>query len=77
MSNGHNGDAPALAGLEAVHLTTRVRAELIGAVVQARRNLQDQREIAQETIARFTRRVQRAEADAFAAGIDLTKVPEE
>jgi hypothetical protein len=75
MSDGRNGDA--LAGLEAVHRETRLRAELIGAVVQARRNLQDQKEIASETVARFTRRVQRAERDAFLAGIDLTTVPAE
>lgn len=67
---------PALSGLEALALTTSVRAELIRAVVQARRNLSDQQEIARETIARFKRRVARAEADAAAAGIDLTGVPE-
>jgi len=76
MSNDGNG-GHALAGLEAVHLKTRLRAELIGAVVQARRNLQDQEEIAAETVARFKRRVARAEADARAAGIDLTTVPTE
>lgn len=75
MSNGRQGDG--LAGLEAVHRDTRLRAELIGAVVQARRNLQDQKEIAAEVIARFTRRVQRAERDAFLAGVDLTTVSEE
>lgn len=74
MSKESSG--PALSGLEALALTTSVRAELIRAVVQARRNLSDQQEIARETIARFKRRVARAEADAAAAGIDLTGVPE-
>lgn len=76
MPDDSTTGAIALANLEAVHLATRTRAELIGAVVQARRNLQDQEEIARETVARFKRRVIRAEADARAAGIDLSKVGE-
>lgn len=76
MAHDSDTGASALAGLEAVHLTTKVRAELIGAVVLARRNLQDQQEIAAETIARFKRRVARAENDARAAGLDLTTVAE-
>lgn len=75
MSKEESGK-PALTGLEALALTTSVRAELIRAVVQARRNLSDQQEIARETVARFKRRVARAEADATAAGIDLAAVPE-
>lgn len=63
--------------VEAAWLTTKVRAELLAAVVTARRNLQDQEEIARETVARFKRRVARAEADAAAAGIDLTTLPRE
>lgn len=74
MSDSNNGSARTLSELEAVHLATKTRAELIGAVVLARRNLQDQEEIARETVARFKRRVARAEADARAAGIDLAGV---
>lgn len=76
MADDSHTGASALSGLEAVHLATKTRAELIGAVVQSRRNLQDQQEIAAETIARFKRRVARAESDARAAGIDLTTVAE-
>lgn len=76
MSN-EKSSAPALSGLEALSLSTSVRAELIAAVVRARRNLSDQQEIARETIARFKRRVARAEADAASAGIDLSGVPAE
>jgi hypothetical protein len=76
MSNNQNG-APVLAGLEAEHLTAKVRAELLGEVLRTRRNLKDQEEIAAETVARFRRRVARAEFDALAAGIDLTTVPAE
>lgn len=77
MSNDGGGDTPGRTGLESAWLATKVRAQLLEAVVTARRNLQDQEEIARETVARFKRRVARAEADARAAGIDLTSLPTE
>jgi hypothetical protein len=68
MQENTKADAP---GLQAACATATEHAELLDAVLRARHNLSTQEWIAKETLRRFRARVERAEADARAAGLTI------
>lgn len=78
MSKAKNGGELALASLQKLHSDAARRAELIGEVVRARANLEDQEEMFATLLAKRRREVDRAESAARAAGLDLTtEIPAE
>lgn len=63
--------AVTLANLDAAHGRAQRHAEIIGALRDARKKLQEQKDISADLIARRQRRVEACEEAATAAGIDL------
>lgn len=72
-----SSEALALASLERVATDAKKRAELLAEVVRTRSNRKAFRELFGTLLKKRDAEVEKAEAAATAAGIDLTTVPSE